>query len=247
MIFLLITFLITTFLFGSHILNSLFGDQAIKRQTKIGIEAAFFLSWIAFGTFFLINFHSILIFCLFWHVFFLGLQKFAVISRERKFRVETEAFFDRVILNLLAGNSFRSACLESSKLGEAFSQQELQKILSAAFYKQESFRKIKNSFSNFILSELSSIDSASHSALTRIRGLRRNLSLESEFREKSEQIKGRIWLQGFFMLGIYLAIIFYVIRQKETLDPISFCVSVTFFVTGTIWTFMDGRKMKWKT
>lgn len=175
------------------------------------------------------------------------MEKCTSISRERKFREETEAFLDRVILNLLAGNSFRSACLESSKLGEAFSQQELQKILSQVFYKQVSARKLENSFAKLILAELSAIDSVSHSALTRVRGLRRNLSLESEFRQKSEQIRGRIWIQGIFMLGIYLAIVFFVSRQKGSIDALSFGMSVTFFVTGTIWTFMDGRKMKWKT
>jgi hypothetical protein len=246
-IFVLLSFAITTFLFGSRTLNSLFGEQKIKLRTKIAVETAFFLSWTLFGTTFAINFHSILIFCLIWHGFFLGMLKLSSVARERKFREETEAFFDRVILNLLAGNSFRSACLASSKLGEAFSQQELQKILSQVFYKHTTARKLQNSFTNLIVGELTSIDSVSHSALTRVRGLRRNLSLESEFRQKSEQVKGRIWIQGIFMLGLYLAILFFVSRQSERLDRFSLIVSVTFFVTGSIWTFMDGRKMKWKT
>ncbi len=135
----------------------------------------------------------------------------------------------------------------SSKLGEAFSQQELQKILSQVFYKQTTARKIENSFAKLILEELTSIEAISYSALTRVRGLRRNLSLESEFRQKSEQIRGRIWIQGIFMLGLYLAILFFVFRQKGGLDPFSLALSVTFFVTGSIWTFMDGRKMKLKT
>ena len=247
MIFLLVTFVMTTFLFGSRTLNSLFDDQKIKLRTKIVIETAFFLSWMLLGTVFSINFHTILIFSLIWHGFYLGVQKFTSILRERKFREETEAFLDRVILNLLAGNSFRSACLEASKLGEAFSQQELQKILSQVFYKHTTARKLENSFTKLIFAELSSIDSVSHSALTRVRGLRRNLSLESEFRQKSEQIKGRIWIQGIFMLGLYLAILFFVSRQRGALDLFNLLVSVTFFVTGSIWTFMDGRKMKWKT
>jgi hypothetical protein len=115
------------------------------------------------------------------------------------------------------------------------------------FFKQHLDQKVQTSFGNFIEKEIQSIDSQSHAALNRVRGLRRNLALESEFRQKSEVIKGRIIIQSVFMLGLYVAVFIFVYRQSENLDFFMSTLSVTFFVTGFAWTFIDGRKIKWKT
>jgi hypothetical protein len=246
-IFVMMALAVSEFLFGIRILNSLLNEQKIKTRTKLCIETVFFVSWPAVGLLFPLNLRSVFLLSVFWQGFFLILQKFSRLARERRFREESEAFLDRVVLNLLSGDSFRSSCMAAAKLGDAFSQQETQKILAHVFFKQHQSERLSSRFALFLEKQLESIDLHPHSALTRVRGLRRNLALESEFRQKSDQVRGRVWVQAVFMLGLYLAMVIFVFRQRSAVDSSSLLVSVTFFVTGFAWTLLDGRKMKWKT
>ncbi len=247
MIFIVLTLMSCAFLFGTRTLNALLSAEKIKNRSKVLIEIGFFLSWVSVFALFDMNFLIIFGLCIFWHVFLLILLWISDSAREKKFREEVEGFLDRTIFNLLAGNSFRSSCLASASSGDAFSQQEILKILNLVFFKPLVASPPLNSFARFVQNEVSSIDSHPHSALTRLRGLRRNLQLESEFRQKSEQIRGRIWIQAVFMLGLYLAVLIFVLQQKEPADLWSLLLSVSFFAIGFTWTLLDGRKMKWKT
>jgi len=246
-ILIVLIFVTSTFVFATRTLNSLFGNKKIRFRTKLICELTLFFSWLFYAVFFDVEFTSALILTLVWHAFFLIFEKYCAIQIVRVFREEIEAFLDRAILHMMSGNSFRVSCSEATKTGDAFSQQEIKKILSRVFFKQQTQLILESQLATLIEQELLLIDEHSHSALNRLKGLRRNLMLESEFRQKSEQIKGRVWVQTIFMLGLYIAVLIFLFRQQEELDLASVAFSVTFFVIGLVWTIIDGRKMKWKT
>lgn len=246
MFLVVLVFVFSAFEFGNRTLTSISVSGEITSNKKMLIEIIFFLSWFALDLFFQTNFFSAAGLSILWHGFFLILPRTLKIQQNRRFRGETEAFLDRVILNLVGGNSFRTACLQASQSSDVFSQHILQSSMTKIFY-GSALPYTLDSFKQQLLNEISSIDSQPHAALSRVRGLRRNLSLESEFRQKSDQIRGRTLIQAVFMLGLYLATIIFLLKQGGQLDFSTSAISVTFFATGFTWTLLDGRKIKWKT
>jgi hypothetical protein len=246
MIFFILTLAVSAFMYAFRTLSYLYSKNQIKLRTRFCIEGIFFISWLMFGLWFPIKIVHVIAFSLAWLLAMFAFVHLCEAIKQAKARESLERFVDRCILHLLAGNSFKFASFEAARTGDAFSQQEISKQLTSVFARENSPQS-ETRVLRRLNREWKFIETSPHASLSRLKSFRRTLSLESEFRQKSEQIGWRVRIQAMFMLGLYVATWIYLWKQNMQINFVSGAVSVTFFVTGFFWTLLDGRRMTWKT
>lgn len=217
-----------------------------KSMTKIGT------------TVFLIQFA--IIFLTQWPLVFRCLSVFALILllfvspvyfrlvRELHLQKTLPHFVKNVVLQMKIGMSFR-ASLQSAI---AFEKSEFNKRIFEKIYEDVVFTQHTKGifYSQMLLKvvrELKSIDESPSSALQRLENLYSWLKIQSEFRRKSGKILARMRAQSIVVMALFFAVVIFVgnIFGYSSLKTY-LSVATAMMLVGTIFTFVIGRRMKWK-
>jgi hypothetical protein len=228
-----------------RMIERLFDSKIVHKHTAQVLKHSFFCIYFVLAVFFVKKptlIWSIIIILKFVLLIF---EKFLKKYRENKFNINILLFLDRVILFVQAGKSFRVALERSHEAGDVFTQQRTLKILESVCFAQQTTST--GTLGDFIVSELRQIDLNAHKTLPRLEQLRRQIKIESDFRQKSEQISLRFRIQSYVMSALYLAILAVVTRVCEIsrIWPLILASNV-FFTAGFVWVYMTGKRIKWK-
>jgi hypothetical protein len=235
------------FMFGARMMEHLIAKDLYSRSemTKIGtaylavvIFLAVSLPRTRFATWIAIFLPML--------VLFVGITAL-VKHRSVRFRDSFVEALAIVSLKMKSGRSFRQAysevCLESPPKIRA----KLTEMGSFVVFSQQNRPIIVDQFVSEVIQEMIRIDQQPHAATKRIAVFREKLRIEDDFRRRSGQVLSRIRAQSMIMTGLYLALaVFMAWKFGYSGNQHTFFFSGAFFVTGTIWMWRGGRKMKWK-
>ena len=169
------------------------------------------------------------------------------IIRTSKFKDEFCHYLDLVILEMRCGRGFRDSLSCANEKVDAFMQQKLAKITEAIRFSGDGTGFREDRFLFDIFEEFKSVDKNPHNSLQRLCAIRYRLRVESEYRRKSGQVVAQLRAQAGILVGLYLATLFFVLMQNSLSEILPMVlISLTLFTTGTLATFLYGRRYKWK-
>lgn len=173
--------------------------------------------------------------------------EYLVFQREIHFCNQWINYLDRMLARIRTGKTLRTALKMLEEEEEGFFRAKLAQIRSYVVFLQHTEMKNQRGVLVEIVHELRAIDQQQHQSLTRLKNLRRKLSVEFEFRRRSGQVLYQIRLQAWILTGLYLALlVFVLIRDGTNLDLEWVVLSLFLFGMGLIWLSRMGRGVKWK-
>ncbi len=237
--------LLVGFCVDVRMLNQLYDSKIVHKATVQVLKNSIFCIYAALLVFFVKKPTLIWSFIVISKLFLLFFEKFLTKYREKKFFESVLLFVDRTILFVHAGKSFRHALERAHETGDVFTQQRTQKILDTVCFAQQA--RPSGAWIDGIVTEFRQIDQNPHKTLQRLDQLRRQLKIESVFRQKSEQVSLRFRVQSYVMSVLYIALLVFVVRVCELsrIWPV-LLASIVFFVSGWSWVYLSGRRIKWK-
>lgn len=167
--------------------------------------------------------------------------------RARVFRTKMKEVLSLIILKMKSGKSFRQALHEVIDESEFSIRVKLEEISNVVSFSQQQTRSIRDQFISDYVNELKFADHNPHLAMKRLCVFRDKLRVEDDFRHRSGQVLSRIRAQSLILSVLYIAIMTFVVFKfgaKENAKAIS--ISMVFFLLGSLWIWIGGRKMKWK-
>ncbi|MGE3975695.1 MAG: hypothetical protein AB7F59_14305 [Bdellovibrionales bacterium] len=228
-----------------RMIEHLFNSKIVHKSTTTLLKRSFFCIYFALILFFVKKPTLLWSVVLFLKIFLLLFEKILKKYRENKFHTHLLLFVDRVILNVQAGKSFRHALERAHAVSDVFTQQRMRKLIESVCFAQQIREETLQS--DFLISELRQIDQNPHKTLQRLEQLRRQLKIESEFRQKSAQVSFRFRTQSYIMCALYFALFVFVLRVCDLSRTWPMLLaSIVFFLTGVLWVFVSGRRIKWK-
>lgn len=237
--------LLVGFCIDVRIIQQLFDSKIVHKTTTTVLKHSFFCIYFVLGTVFVKNLAFLWTVVVLLKLFLFFFEKILRMHRENKFNKSILLFVERVILFVQAGKSFRNALESAHDASDVFTQQRTRKILESVCFAQQT--KLQGSTIDWIITELRQIDQNPHKVLSRLTQLREQLRIESDFRQKSDQVTMRFRTQSYIMCALYFAIFVFVVRNSELsrIWPMVFTSSV-FFLGGFFWVYSSGKRMKWK-
>ncbi len=166
--------------------------------------------------------------------------------REKRFKDTFSQFLDDIIIEMRAGQSFRSSLSKANEKTEPFVQQKIRKVIEMIRFSIP-INETQEPFIGSILEEFRRIDENSHNSLQRLLSFRHKLRVESDYRRRSGQAVLQIRAQAGVLIVLYFATALFVFTQLS-IDKIGIEILLSFllFFIGTAIVFMYGRGYKWK-
>lgn len=167
--------------------------------------------------------------------------------RERLLKEQFIPIIDNLILSMKSGNGFRPAfkkCLERNTKPVRYA---LNEFLSALQYQKEIQSLSQDPKITFFFQEIAMVDQSVHKPVDRLKALKRRLTIEKNFRQKSRQALLQVRFQAWIMTAMFLLVLAYVQQDfgiKNHLGLVGF--STFFFVTGLVIIQRMGKNYKWK-
>ena len=199
-----------------------------------------FISWIFKSSFLLWTFHFLSFVVI---LFLLGWG--AYISRRKKFRDHLIIVLRHTLLMMQSGFSFREAFKSSlshykGPLGTLFAN-----IFHFMAFPQEN--PYGDPFTLEIIKDLQEIDQLPMNPMDNIRLLCHRLELIRKFEEKSHRVLYQIRFQSALMTIFFTGLTIYVLFSFPLREVILLVtVASLLFVSGLLWVFLDGRRIRWK-
>jgi hypothetical protein len=169
--------------------------------------------------------------------------------REKKFRRNFLEALAVIILKMKSGKAFRHSFSEVIQESEPYMRQKLSEIRDFVVFSQQAKLSLipTSFFVQQIVNEFILVDRTPHSALKRLSVLRSRIRLEDDFRRKSGQVVHQIRAQSLLMTGLYIAVALFIVQRFGLQKNLSlFALSLILFISGMIWIYFGGRRLKWK-
>jgi len=168
-------------------------------------------------------------------------------KREQLLKQQFIPILDQLIMSMKTGKGFRPAlqvCMERTTHHIRFT---LVEFLSALQYQKEIKSLGNDRQIQLFFSELALVDQSAHKPVDRMRALRRRLTMEKSFRQKSRQALLQVRFQSWIITGMYLLVLGYVQADFGLKKHMGLVVaSSSLFCTGLIIVQRMGRNYKWK-
>ncbi|WP_172795289.1 hypothetical protein [Bdellovibrio bacteriovorus] len=153
---------------------------------------------------------------------------------------------DAVILGLQTGKSFRSSLYAAIENQSGWMRHQLMELYQSLAM-SENVIAMKSALLQDFRDEILEIDRSQSRCIDQVRALRRELKMHEDFRRRSGQVSQQLKMQAIIVTALYVALLFFVIMQfgfKEHGKLI--LMSCLIFLSGLIWIFAMGRRLKWK-
>jgi Flp pilus assembly protein TadB len=168
-------------------------------------------------------------------------------KREQLLKQQFIPILDQLIMSMKTGKGFRPAlqmCMERTTHHIRFT---LVEFLSALQYQKEIKSLGHDPQIQLFFRELALVDQSAHKPVDRIRALRRRLTMEKSFRQKSRQALLQVRFQSWIITGMYILVLGYVQADFGLKKHMWLVVaSSTLFCTGLVIIQRMGRNYKWK-
>lgn len=167
--------------------------------------------------------------------------------RLRLFRARFREALTLIVLKMKSGKSYRRAFAEVTEESPSSLRSMLSEISNVVAFSQQNNNVKADPFIEEVVEELLKADASPHFALRRLTSFREKLRMEDEFRRRSGQVMARIRAQSLVMTGLYLAVLIFVaVKFGWRAHQEVIVVSIALFVSGALWIWLGGRRMKWK-
>jgi hypothetical protein len=172
---------------------------------------------------------------------------FLVNKRAADFRERFRETLNLIILKMKSGKAFRLSLFEAVNESDPTFRAKLGEITSVVAFSQQKVEFIDDEFIREVIGELVIVDQTPHSSIQRLSVFRDRLDVVSDFRHRSGQALAQIRAQSFVMSGLYIAVfVFAVAHFGWHINARLFLTSLFLFMSGALWIWIGGRKMKWK-
>jgi Flp pilus assembly protein TadB len=241
------TLMMSALVFATRITSSVVTRHLLttEQMTKIG---TIYVLTLACGVVFARESRVLLwVFAFFPQAFFLAAVFILHVSRTCAFRARFIEALSLVILKMKSGKSFRHAFSETITESDPYLREKLAEINDLVVFSQQHALTQHTAFIRHLVCELRLADQAPHASLKRLQTFRDRLRGEDDFRRRSGQVLRQIRAQSLLMVGLYVAVMAFVIRQfgfRPHIRLIS--VSLLLFTLGISWIWLGGRRLKWK-
>ena len=179
-------------------------------------------------------------------IFSSAMKKHCKLFLERRLQDVALEFIDQCCLSTASGISFRNSLQRAfSQRNDWFSQQ-FKLMVQNIIFSNQNFAEI-NSFMGQFRNELVRIDQSGHKINEQLKGLRRVLKIEINFRRKSRQILRNLRIQAASLAILYICFVLFLSTQIDLLKYKKILIlSIILFLSGFILTFTAGRRIQWK-
>ena len=167
--------------------------------------------------------------------------------RETLLKEQFVPILDNLILSMRAGRGFRQALQLCFEKNSSTTQVILKEFMSSLQYRKDMVGVTSDEQILLYFNELSQIDQSTHKPIERLRALRRRISMERNFRQKSRQallqVRFQSWIISFMFLGLLIFV-----HHQFGLQKHGQLVLLTsgIFLIGLIWIQKAGRSYQWK-
>ncbi|WP_373998549.1 hypothetical protein [Bdellovibrio bacteriovorus] len=175
--------------------------------------------------------------------FFPRILRFFLMKRMRSALIP---LLDAVILGLQTGKSFRSSLYAAIENQSGWMRHQLMELYQSLAM-SENVIAMKSALLQDFRDEILEIDRSQSRCIDQVKALRRELKMHEDFRRRSGQVSQQLKMQAIIVTALYVALLFFVIMQfgfKEHGKLI--LMSSLIFLSGLIWVFAMGRRLKWK-
>ncbi len=182
---------------------------------------------------------------LFFVSFLTIVPKIRLYHLDKVFQNHTIILLDEVILNIQAGNSFRSSLVKTAN-----NQNGIVKVCFLEICNSIAFPSFIESINfpslSFLRQKFQEIDNSHSKILEQLRFLRKNLKIEDNFRRRSGKISLQTQSQSIILSFLQLGLTFFVISHFGIEPCLRFIVtSYILFGIAIVWIFFLGRNPKW--
>ncbi len=182
-------------------------------------------------------------------ILLISLNFFPTILRilmEMRLRVALIPLLDGVLLGVQTGKSFRMALHSSIECQQGWVRNQLRELHSLLLTNEQG-HSLKSALLKDFMAELVEIDHSKTRCAEQVRALRRHLKIQEDFRRRSGQLTQQIKMQAIIVTLLYFGLVSFVITQFGWSKHRSLLfLSLIMFLTGLVWIFSAGRRMKWK-
>jgi hypothetical protein len=184
---------------------------------------------------------------LFFPLAMLALSLSAHVSRRsRIFQNDALAVLSILILKMKSGRSFRASLIEATSECDQRLRVKLSEIANVVAFSQQE-KSHNDPFMRELIEEFRLIDQQPHASLRRLSVLREKIRVEDDFRRRSGQVLARLRAQSFVMCVLYGFVFAFMCWHFGFRDNArTLCYSTMFFLCGTAWMWIGGRKLTWK-
>lgn len=183
-------------------------------------------------------------------VMFLSPWWFANVIQRRREALLKEQFvpiLDSLILSMKSGKGFRQSLSPCFEKCPVTAQVTMKEFISSLQYRKEMTQVTSDPQILLFFGELSEIDRALHKPLERLRALRRRISIEKNFRQKSRQALLQIRFQSWIISTMFLGLVVFVHYQFGLKNHAKLVfLTAGIFILGQVWIQKSGRNYKWK-
>ena len=164
-------------------------------------------------------------------------------NRKKVFHSQFLLVLDSIIARMKTGYSFREALdLSVESIEQPRIKKDFTELKDRMIFSQE----LHNSSAEWLLAFqiLKTVDQDLQ-PISRLQSIRHTLKIEQKFHAKANHVLLPIRTQSFVMIGLYGALLLFNIFYYDTQMLWITALSLFLFLTGTVFIFLAGRKIKW--
>ena len=173
------------------------------------------------------------------------LQSVLIFIWRQQFYLQFELFLNALIAQIKIGASFRSAFKTAlSILSHSPFQNYFMEILEMILFSKNLRKEFHFSPLQQMIEELRKADQSSH-CLEHLENLRHQIRVRSIFQKKVQSTLLQIRIQSFVLLSLYSGLFIFVLHRYGLKYIKVMFLSSVLFISGLIFLFQCGKKIKW--
>lgn len=156
-------------------------------------------------------------------------------------------WLDAVVISIQSGVSLRMAAVQAAYSFDGWKQNLFIELAQAIAFSEKANVGKWPSIAN-LAERVIEVERSGVQCLEQIKAIRREHAMLENFRRRSGQVTMQIKMQALIVTFLYIGLLFFVGHMfglKQNMHIVF--LSLTMFLTGLIWIFLIGRKIKWKT